>query len=120
MDEIAEIDKEVRRLRKCIFELNERRIQLKKQRKQERKSAPPEILAIPIKSLSFSTRVKNTFKNNNIETLGDILQYSADDLLSKRYHYNRDAFHSINFGAKSLQEVVEVLLSFGLTLKDDE
>jgi DNA-directed RNA polymerase alpha subunit len=120
MDEITEIDREVRRLRKRIFELNKRRIGIKKQRKQTRKSAPPEILAISVKSLDFSTRVKNAFANNNIETLGDILQYSANDFLRKSYYAKPDEFCSNNFGVKSLQEVTETLLSFGLTLKDDE
>ncbi len=120
MDEIAEIDKEVRRLRKRIFDLNQRRIQVKKQRRQDRKPISPAILAIPVKSLSFSTRVQNAFKNNNVETLGDVLQYSARDFLRKRRYPHPDEFYSNTFGAKSLQEVVEVLLSFGLTLKDDE
>ena len=120
MDEIAKIDKEVRRLRKRIFELNQRRIQIKKQCKQDRKPAAPEVLALPIKSLGFSTRVQNAFKNNNIETLGDVIQYSAKDFLRKRRYPKPDEFYSNTFGAKSLQEVINVLLSFGLTLKDDE
>lgn len=120
MDEIVAIDQEVRRLRKRIFELNQRRLEVKKQRKQDRKPISPDILTIPVKSLSFSTRVQNAFKNNNIETLGDVIQYSAKDFLRKRRYPKPDEFYSNTFGAKSLQEVKDVLLSFNLTLKDDE
>ena len=111
MDEIAEIDKEVRRLRERIFELNKRRIELKKLIKRARQNGPtsPEILAIPVASMRFNNRVKNTFKNENIETLGDLVRLHVVDF--RRMH---------NFGEKSLLEVKDLLLTFGLKIKGDE
>ena len=111
MDEIAQIDKEVRRLRERIFELNKRRTELKKLIKRARENGPtsPEVLAIPIADMRFSNRVKNTFKNQNIETLGDIVRMHIVDF---RY--------MPNFGEKSLQEVKDLLLTLGLKIKGDK
>lgn len=110
MDEITEIDKEVRRLRERIFELNKRRIDLKKLIKTARQNGPtsPEVLAIPITSLRLNCRVQNMFKHNNIETLGDLAQLHRVDL--RRLP---------NFGEKSLLEVKDLLLTFGLKIKGD-
>ena len=110
MDEVTEIDKEVRRLRERIFELNTRRAKLKKRIKDARQKGPasPEVLAIPIADMRFSCRVENTFKNNNIETLGDIVRLHMVDF--RRMH---------NFGEKSLLEVKDLLSTFGLKIKGD-
>ena len=61
VDEIVEIDKEVRALRERIFELNKRRIQIKKQQKLDLKPVSPETLAVPIAALPFSARVRNVW-----------------------------------------------------------
>jgi len=111
VDEIAAIDKEVWRLRERIFELNKRRIELKKMAKRARECGPasPDTLSIPVASLRFSTRISNVFKNENIETLGDLVQRSERD------------FHATPlFGARSLLEVKDLLLTFGLKLKGDK
>ena len=110
MDEIVEIDREVRRLRERIFDLNTRRAEIKKRIKDARQKGPasPEVLAIPIADMRFSCRVKNTFKNNNIETLGDIVRLHMVDF--RRMH---------NFGEKSLLEVKDLLSTFGLKIKGD-
>lgn len=119
MDEIAEIDKEVRALRKRIFELNKRRIQIKKQQKLDLKPVSPETLAIPVAALPFSARVRNAFKNSNIETLGDIIQYSEQEFV---YGYSnwKNSWSFPNLGEKSVLEIKELLLTFGLKLKGDE
>ena len=110
MDEITEIDKEVRRLRERIFELNKRRIELKKLIKTARQNGPtsPEVLAIPVAGMRFSCRLKNTFKNENIETIGDIVRLHMSDFRRMP-----------NFGEKSLLEVKDLLSTFGLKIKGD-
>jgi DNA-directed RNA polymerase alpha subunit len=121
VDEIAEIDKEVRRLRERIFELNKRRIELKKLIKSAKTqgSASPETLAIPITSLRLSPRVENVLKYNDIHTLGEVIQHSRKDFLYGS-RYRNTPIVATNFGAKSLAELEDVLLTFGLKFKGDE
>lgn len=59
----------------------------------------------PIDELDISTRAINCLKNNNIETLKDLLQFSESDLEKIK-----------NFGKKSLNELIEALKKIGLTL----
>lgn len=119
MDEIAEIDIEVRALRKRIFELNKRRIQLKKQQKLDLKPVSPETLAIPIAALPFSARVRNALKGGGVETLGDIVRYSEREFVyGCRRGSERWSFPCL--GEKSVLEIKELLLTFGLKLKGDE
>lgn len=120
MDEITEIDKEVRRLRERIFELNQRRIEIKKLAKRARECGPasPETLSISVASLRFSSRIRNVFKNCNVNTLGDLIQYSERDLIHGYYEGTRFCGFA-NLGAKSVLEIKDVLLTFGLKLKGD-
>jgi DNA-directed RNA polymerase alpha subunit len=119
VDEIVEIDKEVGALRKRIFELNKRRIQIKKQQKLDLKPVSPETLAIPIAALPFSRRIRNALKGGGIETLGGIVQYSEQEFV---YGYRRGKERGSfpNLGEKSVLEIKELLLTFGLKLKGDE
>ncbi len=59
----------------------------------------------PIDELDISTRAINCLKNNNIETLKDLLKYSEKDLEKIK-----------NFGKKSLTELLEALKAIGITL----
>jgi len=59
-----------------------------------------------IEELDFSVRTYNCLKKANIQTVADLVQTTEDDLMSIR-----------NFGRKSLQEVVDKLAQFGLSLK---
>ena len=119
MNEIAEIDKEVRRLRKRIFELNKRRIQIRKQQKLDLKPVSPETLAIPIAALPFSTCVRNALKGGGIETLGDIVRYSEREFVYGCHNW-KESWSFPNLGEKSVLEIKELLLTFGLKLKGDE
>ena len=56
----------------------------------------------------INLRIYNTFKWLDIETVGDLIKYSAQDLLKMR-----------NFGKKSLNKVRCWLASFDLKLKGD-
>lgn len=63
-------------------------------------------LDIPITELGLSFRPLNCLKKYGIRTMGDLVQYSVDDL------------HKIkNFGYKCEDEVVDKLAEFGLSLR---
>lgn len=63
----------------------------------------------PIDELDISTRAINCLKNNNIETLKDLITYSQKDLEKIK-----------NFGKKSLTELIEALKKIGLSLAKDD
>jgi DNA-directed RNA polymerase subunit alpha len=58
-----------------------------------------------IEELDFSVRTYNCLKKANIQTIGDLVQTTEDDLMNIR-----------NFGRKSLLEVRDKLAAFGLQL----
>jgi len=66
------------------------------------------ILKTPITKLEIGSRSKNCLKAAEIHTLGDLVQYSKNDLLKLR-----------NFGKKSLEELEKVIEEKGLTLGMD-
>lgn len=67
-----------------------------------------EIFIKPIEELELSVRSLNCLKRDKIETIGDLLSRTEDELLRIR-----------NFGKKSLDEVKEKLQEkFGLTLRE--
>lgn len=63
-------------------------------------------LDLPIEDLELTERPRNCLKRAQINTVGELLSRSADDLLS-----------ITNFGQKSLDEVVTRLTDRGLTLR---
>lgn len=62
-----------------------------------------------IDDLDLTQRSYNSLKKHDVNTVGDILQYSEDELN-----------HFRNFGKKSLTEVKEKLAELGLSLKNKE
>lgn len=75
-------------------------------REEEIVSMPNHILATPVKDV-FGERVCNCLLYGNpIETIGELIHYSQDELLKRR-----------NFGKKSLDDVVFGLNKLGLKLK---
>lgn len=70
-------------------------------------------LSRPIDDFGLSVRSLNSLKNSNIRTLGDLVQYSEDDLLKVK-----------NVGEKALSEIAELLrkeeLNFGMAFEDVE
>lgn len=69
-------------------------------------AALADVLKTRIDTLSFGTRTANALSNASIRTLGGLVQKTEEDLMGLE-----------GFGAKSLEEVKEVLTQFGLTLK---
>src|SRR5262249_25295374 len=66
------------------------------------------VLSKPVSELNLSVRARKCMNRLGINTLGDLIQRSADDLLESK-----------NFGMTSLTEVREKLAQFGLTLRGD-
>jgi len=66
-----------------------------------------ELLQRKITTMDFSTRTLNCLRRERIETLGDLVKKSENELLSIK-----------NFGQKSLSEIVEKLAQLGLALRE--
>ncbi|HNA98120.1 MAG TPA: DNA-directed RNA polymerase subunit alpha [Marmoricola sp.] len=64
-------------------------------------------LAMPVEELNLTVRSYNCLKREGLDTVGELLQRSEQDLLDIR-----------NFGAKSIDEVKLKLHEMGLSLKD--
>ncbi|MGD9753570.1 MAG: DNA-directed RNA polymerase subunit alpha C-terminal domain-containing protein, partial [Acidimicrobiia bacterium] len=63
-------------------------------------------LAVPIEELDLSERPRNCLPRAQINTIGELIEKTEDDLLA-----------ITNFGQKSLDEVVAKLDERGLTLR---
>jgi DNA-directed RNA polymerase subunit alpha len=76
---------------------------------EEAEAAPVEarnkVLDMPIEEVDFSVRTFNCLKKEGINTLGQLTSKTEEDLLDIR-----------NFGHRSLDEVLEKLTNFGLSL----
>jgi DNA-directed RNA polymerase subunit alpha len=66
------------------------------------------ILSKPVSDLNLSVRARKCMNRLGINSLGDLIQRSADELLESK-----------NFGMTSLNEVREKLSQLGLTLRGD-
>jgi len=66
-------------------------------------------LDLPIEDLDLSERPRNCLKRAQVNTVGELLEKSEDDLLA-----------ITNFGQKSLDEVIQKLDERGLSLRDKE
>ncbi len=79
----------------------------------EEEEAPAEeevknkILSFPIEEMEFSVRTFNCLKKENIDTVGELIQQTEEDLLNIR-----------NFGKRSLEEVIEKLAAVELALTE--
>ena len=66
-------------------------------------------LELPIEELDLSERPRNCLKRARVDTIGQLVQKSEDDLLA-----------ITNFGSKSLEEVIQKLDERGLSLRVKE
>ncbi|MBI3982680.1 MAG: DNA-directed RNA polymerase subunit alpha [Gemmatimonadetes bacterium] len=70
-----------------------------------------DLLAKPIDECGLSVRSINSLKNSNINTLGDLVRYSEDDMLKVK-----------NVGEKALAEIADLLrregLNFGMAFEE--
>ncbi|MCD6362258.1 MAG: DNA-directed RNA polymerase subunit alpha [Armatimonadetes bacterium] len=67
------------------------------------------VLSYPIEEMEFSVRTFNCLKKENVDTVGELVQRSEEDLLNIR-----------NFGKRSLEEVIAKLAQFDLTLRESD
>jgi len=67
------------------------------------------LYAMPIEELDLSVRPYNCLKRAGINTVGDLMQRTEEEIVSVK-----------NFGRKSLDEVREKLTALGLSLKRRE
>lgn len=77
--------------------------------KVESDSTPNKMADMPIEELELSVRSYNCLKRANINTIGELLLKSEDEMIKVR-----------NLGKKSLDEVEQKLLSLGFALKKSE
>jgi DNA-directed RNA polymerase subunit alpha len=78
---------------------------------EQPQEVPPELQAIlnkPIGDLNLSVRARKCMSKLNIQTVGDILKHTGDELLECK-----------NFGVTSLNEVRDKLSALSLKLKND-
>jgi len=66
-------------------------------------------LETPIEDVDFSVRTFNCLKKESINSLGELIKRTSDDLLAIR-----------NFGRRSLEEAIEKLAQFGLALAEPD
>ena len=66
-------------------------------------------LELPIEELELSERPRNCLKRARVDTIGQLVQKTEDDLLA-----------ITNFGSKSLEEVLQKLDERGLSLRVKE
>ena len=64
-----------------------------------------QLLSTPVEELELSVRSSNCLKNANIRTIGELTKKTEEDIAKTR-----------NFGKKSLQEIVEKLQEWNLSL----
>ena len=66
-------------------------------------------MELPIEEMDLSVRSYNCLKRAGINTIQDLLKKSRNDMFKVR-----------NLGAKSVEEVIQKLDSYGFTLRKDE
>lgn len=67
------------------------------------------VLEMPIEEMDLSVRSYNCLKRANINTVDDLIKKSKSDMLKVR-----------NLGLKSIEEVIQKLATYGLSLRSDE
>lgn len=67
------------------------------------------VLSQPIEEMEFSVRTFNCLKKDNINTVGDLVQKTENELLDIR-----------NFGKRSLEEVIESLAAVEMSLAEPD
>jgi len=91
---------------RLFFDFSEREKE-EREKEQEEARRADQVLEFQVKDMDFSVRTFNCLRKENIETLGQLIQYTEEQLLDIR-----------NFGKKSLTEVIDKLDQYGLKLKE--
>jgi DNA-directed RNA polymerase subunit alpha len=107
-DALASAGDTLRKLVDLVAELSEQPRGLELGEVASPTSTSPD-LDLPIEELDLSERPRNCLKRARIDTIGQLVQKTEDDLLA-----------ITNFGAKSLEEVMQKLDERGLSLRVKE
>ena len=107
-DALASAGDTLRKLVDLVAELSEQPRGLELGEVASPTSTSPD-LELPIEELDLSERPRNCLKRARIDSIGQLVQKSEDDLLA-----------ITNFGAKSLEEVIQKLDERGLSLRVKE
>jgi len=107
-DALASAGDTLRKLVDLVAELSEQPRGLELGEVASPTSTSPD-LDLPIEELDLSERPRNCLKRARVDTIGQLVQKSEDDLLA-----------ITNFGAKSLEEVIQKLDERGLSLRVKE
>jgi len=91
---------------RLFFDFTEREAEVRR-REEALTRERDRVLLKPIDELEFSVRTYNCLRKERIATLGELAAKTAEELLSIR-----------NFGEKSLNEVIEKLAGFNLSLRE--
>ena len=67
------------------------------------------LLELPIEEMDLSVRSYNCLKRAGVNTIEDLIKKSRNDMLKVK-----------NLGIKSIDEVIQKLESYGLSLRKDE
>jgi len=104
-DALASAGDTLRKLVDLVAELSEQPRGLELGEVASPTSTSPD-LDLPIEELDLSERPRNCLKRARVDTIGQLVQKSEDDLLA-----------ITNFGSKSLEEVIQKLDERGLSLR---
>ena len=107
-DALASAGDTLRKLIDLVAELSEQPRGLELGEVSSPTSTSPD-LDLPIEELDLSERPRNCLKRARVDTIGQLVQKTEDDLLA-----------ITNFGAKSLEEVIQKLDERGLSLRVKE
>jgi DNA-directed RNA polymerase subunit alpha len=107
-DALASAGDTLRKLIDLVADLSEQPRGLELGDVQSPASTSPD-LDLPIEELDLSERPRNCLKRARVDTIGQLVQKTEDDLLA-----------ITNFGAKSLEEVIQKLDERGLSLRVKE
>jgi DNA-directed RNA polymerase subunit alpha len=107
-DALASAGDTLRKLVDLVAELSEQPRGLELGEVASPTSTSPD-LELPIEELDLSERPRNCLKRARVDSIGQLVQKSEDDLLA-----------ITNFGAKSLEEVIQKLDERGLSLRVKE
>ena len=75
----------------------------------QKKTAIDELLSTAIDDMEFSSRVKNRFRYNHIDTLENLVVWSINDIYKMR-----------NLGNQSIEEIISVLAKYDLQLRPED
>ena len=91
-----------------ILEESKEKMEYPEKEEEEKNKELKNLLNRSVEELEMSVRSSNCLKNANIDTIGDLVQKTEQEMLSYR-----------NFGKKSLQEIKDILAELNLSLGMD-